>query len=198
MFAVGPQLLVKYISSIRIALRQCYPQAFLVSSTKLRILSHVYCGLHYLFKISSGGTVPFCLLLVEKCISFLTDAWFYYEAPWWLVNNPPAMKETWVRSLEWEDPLEKRNAKHSGILAWRIPWTAQSMGSQKSRTQLSSFHFHFAFYNEMRAKVIICSWRGFKAGIAKIGNDLFSRIPERKHVGESYNWPTRDINTSNK
>ena len=40
-----------------------------------------------------------------------------------LVQNPPAMQETWVRSLDWEDPLEKGKATHSSILAWRIPWT---------------------------------------------------------------------------
>ena len=40
-----------------------------------------------------------------------------------LVKNPPAMQETWVRSLGWEDPLEKGKATHSSILAWRIPWT---------------------------------------------------------------------------
>ena len=40
-----------------------------------------------------------------------------------LEKNPPAMRETWVRSLGWEDPLEKRKATHSSILAWRIPWT---------------------------------------------------------------------------
>ena len=40
-----------------------------------------------------------------------------------LVKNPPAMRETWVRSLGWEDPLEKGKATHSTILAWRIPWT---------------------------------------------------------------------------
>ena len=40
-----------------------------------------------------------------------------------LVKNPPAMQETWVRSLGWEDPLEKGKATHTGILAWRIPWT---------------------------------------------------------------------------
>ena len=48
----------------------------------------------------------------------------------------PAMQETWVRSLGWEDPLEKEMATHSSILAWRIPWTEepgglQSMGSQR-------------------------------------------------------------------
>ena len=50
----------------------------------------------------------------------------------------PAMQETWVRSLGWEDPLEKGMAMHSSILAWRIPWMEesgprQSMGSQQVR-----------------------------------------------------------------
>ena len=40
-----------------------------------------------------------------------------------LVRNLPAMWETCVRSLGWEDPLEKGKATHSSILAWRIPWT---------------------------------------------------------------------------
>ena len=40
-----------------------------------------------------------------------------------LGKNPAAMWETWVRSLGWEDPLEKRKGTHSRILAWRIPWT---------------------------------------------------------------------------
>ena len=48
-----------------------------------------------------------------------------------LVKNPPALQETWVRSLGWEDPLEKGKATHSNILAWRIPWTVQSKGSQR-------------------------------------------------------------------
>ena len=58
-------------------------------------------------------------------------------------ENLPAIEETWVRSLDWEDPLEKGKATHSSILAWRIPWTKQSMGSQ-SWTQLSDFSFHFS------------------------------------------------------
>ena len=40
-----------------------------------------------------------------------------------LVKNLPALRETWFRFLGWEDPLEKRIATHSSILAWRIPWT---------------------------------------------------------------------------
>ena len=52
-----------------------------------------------------------------------------------MVKIPPVMRETQVRSLGWEDPLEKRMATHFGILAWRIPWTEEpgglrSMGSQ--------------------------------------------------------------------
>ena len=57
-----------------------------------------------------------------------------------LVKNPPAMWESWVQSLGWEDPLEKGTATHSRILAWRIPWTVH--GVAKSQTWLSDFHFH--------------------------------------------------------
>jgi len=51
----------------------------------------------------------------------------------------PAMQETWVGFLGWEDPLEKEMATHSSVLAWRIPWTEepgslQFMGSQESDT----------------------------------------------------------------
>ena len=54
------------------------------------------------------------------------------------VKNLPAVQETWVQSLGWEDPLEKEMATHSSVLAWRIPRTEepgglQSMGSQRVR-----------------------------------------------------------------
>ena len=42
-----------------------------------------------------------------------------------VVKNPPAMQETLVRSLDWEDPLEKEMATHSCILAWGVPWTEE-------------------------------------------------------------------------
>ena len=45
-----------------------------------------------------------------------------------LVKSPPAMWETWLRSLGWEDPLEKGKATHSSILAWRIPGTEEPGG----------------------------------------------------------------------
>ena len=46
------------------------------------------------------------------------------------IKNPPTMQELWVRSLGQEDPLEKRMATHSSILAWRIPWTEEPGGPQ--------------------------------------------------------------------
>ena len=59
-----------------------------------------------------------------------------------VVKNPPAMKETWVPSLGWEDYLEKEMTTHSSVLAWEIPYTEepgglQSMGLQESWTRLS-------------------------------------------------------------
>ena len=52
-----------------------------------------------------------------------------------LVKNLPAMLETWVRSLGWEDLLEKEMATHSSILAWKIPWTEEPGGLQSMRSQ---------------------------------------------------------------
>ena len=67
-----------------------------------------------------------------------------------MVKRLPAVGETRVRSLGWEDPLEKKMATHSSTLAWKIPWTEDPGGLQphgvaKSRTRLSDFtffHFH--------------------------------------------------------
>ena len=45
-----------------------------------------------------------------------------------MVKNPPAMQETWVQFLGWEDPLEKEMAIHFSILAWEIPWIEEPVG----------------------------------------------------------------------
>ena len=60
-----------------------------------------------------------------------------------MVKNLPTIQETWVRSLGWEDPLEKGMATHSSILAWRTPmdrgaWQATVHGVAKNRIQLSN------------------------------------------------------------
>ena len=61
------------------------------------------------------------------------------------VKNPPAMLETWVRSLGWEDSLEEEMATHSSILAWRMPWTEEPgrLQSVGSRRVGCNFHIHF-------------------------------------------------------
>ena len=58
-----------------------------------------------------------------------------------LVKNQPSMQEAWVQSLGWEDPLEKGKATHSSILAWRILWTVQPMGSQRVGHDWATFTF---------------------------------------------------------
>ena len=52
-----------------------------------------------------------------------------------MVKTLPAMQETQIQSLDWEDPLEKRMATHSSILAWRIPWTGEPGGLQSTASQ---------------------------------------------------------------
>ena len=53
-----------------------------------------------------------------------------------MVKSLPAMQKTWVRSLGWEDPLEKGRATHSSILAWEIPWIEEPVGLQSMGLQI--------------------------------------------------------------
>ena len=76
------------------------------------------------------------LIIVTFTQSLPYRVWAFLMAQ--IVKNAPAIQETWVWSLGWEDPLEEGMAAHSSILAWRIPWTEepgglQSMGSQRLR-----------------------------------------------------------------
>ena len=75
------------------------------------------------------------ILMEEKFLNHLLNNWASLMAQ--TVKHLPAMLQTQVQSLGWEDPLEKEMATHSSILAWEIPWTEesgglQSMGSEKS------------------------------------------------------------------
>ena len=68
-----------------------------------------------------------------------------------LIENPPTIRETWVRSLGWEDPLEKGKATHSSILAWRIPWNSpwgckESDTTERLLLSLVSPYFHECKY----------------------------------------------------
>ena len=87
------------------------------------------------------------VLLKETLIVFNISLFSYWASlVAQIVKNPPAMWETWVQSLSWEDPLEKGKAPHSSILAWRIPWTAYSMGSQRVGQDWARFTFTFAIW----------------------------------------------------
>ena len=70
-----------------------------------------------------------------------------------MVKNPPAMRETWVQFLGWEDPLEEGMAIHTSILVWRIPmdrgaWRATVHGVTKSWTQLSNYIYTQSSWTE--------------------------------------------------
>ena len=56
------------------------------------------------------------------------------------VKNLPTMQETWVQSLDQEDPLEKEMATHSSILDWKIPWTEETGGLQSLRLKRIEHH----------------------------------------------------------
>ena len=76
-----------------------------------------------------------------------------------LVKNPPAMWDSSVRSLGWEDPLENGMTTHSSILAWRILQTAQSTGSQRvghDWVTFTSLHYKFTQNSMLNYLVIIC------------------------------------------
>ena len=88
----------------------------------------------------SGKSFPFSQAFLEAQSEWLhlgsQDSshalhWSFPHLVAQLVKNLPTMRETWVRSLGWEDPLEKGKATHSSILAWRIPCTVQSMRWQR-------------------------------------------------------------------
>ena len=97
--------------------------------------------LNYKQSFSIVGLIIFWPWLVVVIIYFSSGYWlwrlvniFYYcdyvtitPLPLYaqMVKNPPAMREAWVRSLSWEDPLEKGKATHSSILDWKILWTEE-------------------------------------------------------------------------
>ena len=104
------------------------------------------------------------------------------------IKRLPAMQEIQIRSLGWEDPLEKEMATHSSILAWRIPWTEepgglQSTGVTKSRTRLSDFTFTFNF-RWLSGKEFACQfWRHRR----RVFDPWVGKIPWRRK------WQTNAI-----
>ena len=78
-------------------------------------------GKEYTFNAGDHGLIPGLGRYTGEGIGYpLLYSWASPVAQ--MVKNPPATWEAWVRSLGWEDPLEKGKSTHSSILAWRIPW----------------------------------------------------------------------------
>ena len=109
---------------------------------KLLNMHTLLLGTHLCFQIHLSAFSQLSILLKKKSESrllyyFLLVASLVAQ----LVKNPSEMWKTWIRSLGWEDPLEKGKATHFSILSWRIPWTVQSMGLQRSNATERLFSF---------------------------------------------------------
>ena len=122
-------------------------QALLVYS--LLFHCHIMTIFHIIKYYSKTGFVMYTQYSHGYFLIYLTIP-LYFGGTWaslvaQLVNNPPAMQATPVLLLGWDNPLEKGQATHSRILAWRIPWTgawqATVHEAAKSRTRLCDFHF---------------------------------------------------------
>ena len=97
----------------------------------------LFCNKFYFLK-------PSDLVLINRNDKF--QPWSSLVAQ--MVKNPPAVQETWVQSLGWEDPLEEGMATHSSLLAWKTPWTEELgglwyMGSQRVRHNWATKHTRF-------------------------------------------------------
>ena len=91
------------------------------------------------FRIVSSHCYYYCIYLAV----ILTGASLVAQP----VKNLPAMQETWVQSLHQEDPLEKRMATHSSILAWKIPWREKPGWLEPIKSQRLSIHAHTCFFS---------------------------------------------------
>ena len=92
-----------------------------------------------------------------------------------LVKNPPAMQETWVRSLGRENPLEKEMATLSSVLAWRISWTEepaglQSMGLQSQSERVTNVQGCTALRNTSRFLFSFCGCCGASLVVHMVKN----------------------------
>ena len=101
---------------------------------------------HNKYYAGDSGSIPGSGRSVGEGIGYpLQYSWASLVAQ--LVKNPPAMWETWVQSLDWEDPLEKGKATHSSNSGLEDSMDCIVPGVEMSRTRLSDFHFLFMYYH---------------------------------------------------
>ena len=113
------------------------------------------------------------------------------------VKNLPAMWETWVRSLGWEDPLEKGMAIHSSILAWRIPWTEEPGGlyspwGRKESDTTEPLSLSFVCMYVCEASQVVQVVKNLPANVGDISNKRRELDP---WVGHSP-WGCKDSDTT--
>ena len=124
-------------------------------------ISHMYTHTPFFWNFRPSWVTCFSVYHQDRCMSntALIPLWNQLQNGRWLckltvfqhgvsliaqlVENLAAMQETLVWFLGWEDSLEKGKVTHSSILAWRIPWTIQSTGSQRVRHDWATFTFTF-------------------------------------------------------
>ena len=118
------------------------------------------------------GSIPGLQRSTREGIGYpLQHPWAFLVAQ--LVKNLPAMRETWVQSLGWNDPPEKWKVTHSSILAWRITWTVQSMGSQRVRHNGVTFTYS--------KKYDICIWYDAYHGVHDMMHMIYAPQCLEKH-----------------
>ena len=126
-------------------------------------------------------SVTLSVVFLTHCISTVLRIAYYVDS-WWpraslvtqQVKNLPAMLETWVRSLGWEDPLEKGKATHSSVLAWRIPCIVWSKGWQRVGPDWVNFTFTFMMAKEI--SVFISTLRKSKS-VSRFSYKVFITVP---------------------
>ena len=116
------------------------------SRQDIRLLLVAYSVLPFLYLLQTTA------LVYQQWLHFLSSSTIYVSSlVAQMVKRLPVMQETPIRSLGWEDPLEKAMAPHSSTLAWKIPWMedpglATVHGVTKSLTRLSNFSFFLSFF----------------------------------------------------
>ena len=103
-------------------------------------------------------------MTVPEFATDLRAPWASLEAQ--MVKRLPAMQETWVRSLGWEDPLENEMATHSSTLAWKSPWTEEpgrlySSWNRRIKTRLSNLTYHLSGPPALGNRVVNPLFLGF-------------------------------------
>ena len=112
-----------------------------------------------------------------------------------MVKRLPTMQETWARSLDWEDPLEKEMAIHSSTLAWKIPWLEepnrlQSMGSQRVRhDRATSLHYIYIYTHIYKYNGIpLIHKNNFAATRMDLETIILSEVSPKKHKYDREAW----------